>query len=112
MEHNECPVVVQDSWPERTPRHFELRQRPAQGGSIKVRRTKREIKLHSGVAGLRFQGGHEGQGHRCLGAPLKDSRRRCDFLMKVPLTDMKVPFTDMEVPFAKDKWPCPFKNKI
>ncbi|XP_022093197.1 uncharacterized protein LOC110980634 isoform X2 [Acanthaster planci] len=36
MEDGECPVVVQQDWPERQPRHFELRQRPAQGGSVKV----------------------------------------------------------------------------
>ncbi|XP_038075088.1 autophagy-related protein 23-like isoform X2 [Patiria miniata] len=36
MEDGECPVIIQQDWPEKTPRHFELRQKPAQGGSVKV----------------------------------------------------------------------------
>ncbi|XP_033627716.1 uncharacterized protein LOC117290424 isoform X2 [Asterias rubens] len=36
MDEIECPVIVQQTWPERNPRHYELRQKPAQGGSIKI----------------------------------------------------------------------------
>ena len=39
-----------------------------------------------------------------LDAPLKDSHRLRDCLLKVT-------FTDMEVPFIKDKWPYPYRNE-